>query len=329
MASIKDIAARANVSITTVSHVLNGTKKLSDEIEHQVQAAATALDYRPNETARALRTGRSNALGLIVPDLTNPYFPTIAQVIQQEAWRLGYALFLIDSAEDPTTEQNGFNRLADRGVDGVIWAPIGDNPEIKSDIPTVAIDRSIPTIDCVSADHRQCGAVLGHYIASLGHRRIAFLNGPQSLLSARLRRAGLLESLPNSAEIVWEREVEFSLSLPTEIESLLQEPQVTLLVGANDAIALSAIHLLNEAGVAVPEQVSVVGFDDIPLAGLAQPPLTTIRQPLHAIGSAAVHRLDERLEGDHNSVRQHELEGSLVERRSARALSSVNAVGTA
>lgn len=325
MASIKDIAARANVSVATVSHVLNGTKTLSQEVTRKVRAAASALDYRPNETARALRTGRSNALGLIVPDLTNPYFPTIAQVIQQEVWRLGYALFLIDSAGDITAERNGFNRLADRGVDGVIWAPLADNPEIESEIPTVAIDRLIPTVDCVSADHRQCGVVLGHYIASLGHRRIAFLNGPQSLFSARLRRDGMLESLPASVEIVWEREVEFSLSLPHEIETLLTNPEITLLVGANDAIALSAIHILNESGVAVPDQVSVVGFDDIPLAPLAQPPLTTIHHPLREIGVAAVHQLHERLNGDRHSVRQHELPGSLVERRSACPHSSVEA----
>ncbi|NNC23098.1 LacI family DNA-binding transcriptional regulator [Salinisphaera sp. USBA-960] len=320
MASIKDIAARANVSVATVSHVLNSTKALSPEVVHAVRDAASALGYRPNETARALRTGRSNALGLIVPDLTNPYFPTIAQVIQQQAWRLGYALFLIDSAGDVDAERNGFDRLTDRGVDGVIWAPTTDNPSLEPEIPTVAIDRFVPTVDCVSTDHRQSGAVLGHYAASLGHQRIGFLNGPQSLVSARYRRAGIMDALPESIDTVWERDVPFSLSLPAEIEVLLTDPGVTLVVGGNDAIALSAMHSLSEAGFTVPDDVSVLGFDDIPLAQLACPPLTTVQQPLRDIGSVAVQRLHERLTGVHGAPEYRELPGSLVERRSARSL---------
>lgn len=317
MAALKDVARLAGVSVATVSYVINGTKSVSPEVTARVLQAAEALGYRPNRTARALRTGRSEAIGLVLPDLTNPYFPALAQTVERRARELGFALFLIDSANDPEAERAGLQSLAERNVDGVIWAPVADDPQAQYPFPIVALDRTIHAVDCVSADHRMGGELAADFVNRLGHRRIGLLSGPQALTSARDRREGFVARIAEGCSIVWEVEVPFSLPLPNRAVERLLQCDVTLVVGGNDVIAIGALRALRGAGVSVPAQVSVIGFDDIPWSELVEPPLSTIRQPLEAIGDRAVELLRARMHNPRGPVRHELLPVELVSRGSA------------
>ncbi len=320
MSTLKDVARQAGVSIATVSHVLNNSKAVSPGVRRRVLAAVKAVDYRRNRVARSLRTGQSYTLGLIVPDLTNPFFPELAQAVENRARALGYALLLIDASSNPQTELAGLQLLAEHGVDGVIWIPISDQLPDDLPFPVVVVDRPLANVDGVYADHHQGGVLLAQYAHKLGHRRVGLLLGPQSLASARLRREGFWQAANGKLEIVWEQEVPFSLHLPTPALELFSSQAVSLIVSASDVVAIAALRALDEAGISVPEEVSLLGFDDIPWASLVRPALSTVRQPLATMGERAVAKLLERIQNPEQVISQEVFEVELVERHSAHSL---------
>lgn len=319
MATLKDVAQRAAVSIATVSHVINGSKNISPEVVARVVEAAKALNYRRHRSARTLRTGRSNTIGLVVPDLLNPYFPELAQAVADKAHALGYAVLLTNTSNTPESELEGIQLLAEHRVDGAIWVPVTDHYVEKLPFPIVVVDRPLAQYDGVFADHYQGGKLTAQYVQNKGHRRIGLLSGMQTMVSARLRRDGFVEA-STDLEISWEHEVPFSSSLSEDVVAALKAKSVSIVVCANDVVAISVIQALEEAGMRVPEDMSVMGFDDIPWAAVVRPALTTVRQPLTAIGLRAVERLHYRLANRESTTHAEMLPVELVERSTVRSL---------
>ena len=316
MATLKDIARAAGVSIATVSNVVNGTKAATPQVHQRVRDAIARLGYVPNPHALSLRTGQSHTLGLVVPDLTNPYFPALVQAIETTARSLGYVLIVMDAGNDAGRETEALSLLAGYRVAGVVWVPVDDERPLDWPFPIVTVDRPVRGCDTVAADHAQGGALIGAHALALGHRRVGLLSGPRDLPSATRRRAGFLRAIEGLAEVAWEHEVPFSSDLPATVRPRLHAPDCSLVVGANDAVAVAVVRHLREAGVCVPEDVAVIGFDDVPWADLVHPGLTTVRQPLADLGASAVGMLHDRIADPSIPLQQRTLAVELVVRSS-------------
>jgi LacI family transcriptional regulator len=294
MATLKEIARTAGVSIATVSNVVNGTKQATPAVTARVQAAIAQLGYTPNPHAQSLRTGHSRTLGLVVPDLTNPYFPALVQAIETTARALGYVLIVMDSGNDADREGAALALLANFRVAGVVWVPVDAQRPLHWPYPIVTVDRPIPGCDSVAADHTLGGKMIAEYARHNGHHTVGLLSGPQHLPSATLRRSGFLNALRDT-DIAWEYEVPFSSELPEVVRKQLEAPQCSLVVCANDAVAVAVIRRARAIGLRIPNELSVVGFDDVPWADFVDPGLTTVRQPLAHLGTHAATLLHRRI----------------------------------
>ncbi|MFB9991412.1 LacI family DNA-binding transcriptional regulator [Deinococcus oregonensis] len=317
MTTLKDVAARAGVSIATASYVLNGTKPTGAEVTRRVKQAARDLGYRPNRAARALKTGSSLVIGLTVPDLQNPFFPKMVQAAERRARELGYGLALVDVAEDPRIEREALEQFAEQGVAAVIATSLLSPLPGSLPYPVIALDTPIVGVDSIYADHRTGGSLAAQQAVALGHTRIGLLSGPQHIQSARLRRQGTLEGLGGLAEVVWESEVPFNLELPSSAIALLEARQVSMIITGSDVIAVGALHALQEAGVNVPGDVSLIGFDDIAWASLMRPRLSTIRQPIVEMGTRAVDLALRRLKGPDSAITHEMLSVEWIPRESS------------
>jgi len=317
VARLKDIAKAAGVSIATVSNVVNGTKPATPAVQRRVLSAIERLGYLPDLHARTLRTGASRSLGLVVPDLTNPYFPALVQAIETTARDLGFVLIVMDAGNDAERETEALALLASYRVAGVVWVPVEHERSLDWPYPIVTVDRTVPGCDTVVADHGQGGALIGRHALALGHRRIGLLSGPRTLPSAADRRSAFLDAVAGHAEIAWELPVPFSSDLPREVVARLAEPDCSLVVCANDAVAVGVLRAARDAGLRVPDDLSVIGFDDVPWADFVEPGLTTVRQPLAALGRNAVSTLHARIADPGRPLHHETLPVTLVERRSA------------
>ncbi|HEX5459254.1 MAG TPA: LacI family DNA-binding transcriptional regulator [Steroidobacteraceae bacterium] len=322
MATIKDLAAKVGVSVATVSNVLNDKPNVGATVRQKVLRAAKQLGYRPHRAAQAMRKGRTRAIGLVLPDLTNPFFPQLAQAVENTARTLGLLVCLIDSQGGAEGESDGLTLLSQHGVDGVIWCPVGahlPSPLRTLDRPVVLIDRPRPGFAAVHSNYLMGGELLARYALGQGHTRVGLLSGPSDLESAQQRRNGFVRAYPKRLEIAWEVRVGFDGVLSREAkDTLLRRRRATLIVAGNDLIAINAIHFLAGHNVNVPNDVSVTGFDDISWARIVSPRLTTIAQPLAAIGTRAVQLLQERMSGSTIPSRATVFDVALVERGSVK-----------
>jgi LacI family transcriptional regulator len=322
MVTVKDIAAAVGVSVATVSNVLNERTNVGAVTRRKVLEVARRLGYRPNRAAQAMRTGRTRTLGLVLPDLTNPFFPELAQAVENKARSLGLVVCLIDSQSSVHSESDGVSLLLQHAVDGIIWCPLG--PRLPASLkkltgPIVLIDRPRPGYAAVHSNYEMGGRLLAEYALRTGHRRVGLLSGPQQLESARQRRDGFVNAFPGDFEIAWEASVPFDGVLTAEaLEVLERRRKATLIVAGNDLIAISAIRCLSSLGVAVPEEVSVTGFDNIRWTDLVTPRLTTIAQPVGAIGARAVELLLEQIEGKNVASARAVFDVELIERDSVK-----------
>ena len=324
MPTIKDLAARVGVSVATVSNVLNGKPNVGAAVRDKVLRAVQELGYRPHRAAQAMRTGRTRAIGLVLPDLTNPFFPQLAQAVESTARHLGLLVCLIDSQGGTEGESDGLMLLSQHGVDGVIWCPVGPQmpaPLRDLDRPVVLIDRPKPGFAAVHSNYLQGGQLLARYALQQGHTRVGLLSGPSTLESAQQRRNGFVRAYPKRIRIAWEVRVGFDGILTREARAaLLRRQRATLIVAGNDLIAINAMHFLAEHRINVPEDVSVAGFDDIGWAKVVSPRLTTIAQPLAAIGTRAVELLQDAMSGSKIPSRPTIFDVTLVERESVKSI---------
>lgn len=332
MATISQVAERAGVSVTTVSHVINETRFVSSAVRERVQQAMDELGYRPNALARSLRRGETHTLGLILPDSSNPFFAEVAQNIEVAAFEQGYNVILCNAQGEPSKERLYLDVLQKRQVDGLILLSTGEDGESLSralhrDIPIVMVDRDLPTADAdvVLVDNRLGAAIAIDHLLHLGHRRIGCISGPSHITPSARRVSGYRDSLAG-AGIAFDETLVVRGDFHPESGragalALLNRPdRPSAIFACNDLMAIGAVRAACELGFSVPEDVSVVGFDDIQLASYVTPPLTTVVQPKAGMARTAVHLLFERMADRSLPVRRQVLSPALVARASSRAL---------
>lgn len=324
MATLKDVAKHAGVSVAAASYVLSGKKQMSPNVTDRVEQAAKTLGYRLNGAARALRTGQTQMLGLIVPDITNPFFPQLARVIEARARNKSFLTVLFESGYEADTEEQGLNMLTERGVDGLIWVLSGSGrlPSGKPPLPTVIIDYAPPGWSSVRADDYDGGCKQARFAIEAGHKNVALLWGPLSVTSIQERRRGFLDTSIGELNIVLELDTAFNVNLPKTVERKLidRHQDYTLLVCGNDVLAIGAMKSLKRAGIDVPGDVSVLGFDDTYLSETVEPPLSTMAQPTGKLGTLAVDLLLRSIQDNGAKPETIVVPVSLRERRSTRRL---------
>jgi LacI family transcriptional regulator len=321
--TIRDVAERAGVSIATVSYVLNGTGKVSATTADRVRACVEELGYRANSVAVAHRTGRSRTIGLAIADLTNPFFPEFARGVHRAAAENGFSVFLLDAQGCDEHELEGLEMLSDRVPEGLIWVPVGrdvlSSRPAPLPFPVVTFDCELPDFDSVNADVRRGGQLQAEVIASQGHRRLGLITGPEWSDTGRLRRAGLLDALPPDCELVWEFPLDYSTHIPVSVRREILRHHVDCVVTANDIQAIGLLQLYRDAGRRVPDDVSVIGFDDIDLAARISPGLTTVHLPVATLGRTAFDVLLDRIKNPDLPRQRRRLDVAMTMRGSTRS----------
>ncbi|MBT2231561.1 substrate-binding domain-containing protein [Nonomuraea sp. NEAU-A123] len=328
--SIRRVADLAGVSATTVSHTLNGRRPVAEETRRRVLRAIEELGYRPNVLARGLRTSRSQTIGLIIPDITNPFYPALARGLQDVLGPAGYDQIISNTDGVRRTEQAAIEHMIARQVDGLAFAVFHTHaedllPAIEAGIPVVRLGGRLVQrgVDLVHSDDEGGAAEATRYLLGCGYRRIAFVCGPAAEGPAAEREAGYRAALtdagvaPDQALVA---HTHFSRAGGAKgVARLLElaEPPDAVLC-ANDVMAIGALDVAAQRGLRVPEDLAVMGFDDIDAAGMVSPGLTTMANPAREIGQATAVRLLERLRGtvDEPST-ELVVPARLVRRRSA------------
>ncbi|WP_328351428.1 LacI family transcriptional regulator [Streptomyces sp. NBC_00445] len=298
-ASIKDVAAAAGVSPTTVSHVLSGNRPVNEETATRVRGVVNRLGYVPASLARSLQAGSTSVIGLLIPDISNTFFAELAKGAEDAAHDLGYGLILCNTEFDADREDRYLGMIRSRFIDGMVYAS-GSPPSrrrleaLMGKFPIALADEEVEGLEgalIATADHEAGGRLVGEHLRSLGHRRVLMLTGPGALPSSVARANGFVEAF--RGEVV-ERVGDFKeASGYVLVDKLLQDGGLdcTAVFAANDLMAFGALTALRDAGLSVPQDVSVVGFDDIRAASLSHPSLTTVHQPAYDVGRTATAQL--------------------------------------
>lgn len=328
MVTIQDVAARAGVSSTTVSHVVNKTRPVSTELAARVAQAMAELGYQPNALARSLRRKRTHTLGMIVPDSANPFFAEVGRGIEDTCFASGYSVILCNSNDDPSRELLYIDLLIGKQVDGILLAPTGNQAGLDGalqtrSIPMIVIDRDIlgATVDRVHIDHAAGGYLATRHLIDLGHRRIGHIGGPAQRSpvpdrSAGYRRALQEADLPLDDHLIVDGNFRDAGGYSGAQDLLALPDPPTAIFAGNDLMAIGALAAARKASVPVPAGLSVVGFDDIHLAGYMDPPLTTVAQPKYELGVIAAQLLLARLVQPELPVQRRLLQAQLVVRQS-------------
>ncbi|WP_167305929.1 LacI family DNA-binding transcriptional regulator [Nocardioides euryhalodurans] len=326
--TIRDVASDAGVSVATVSRALSGNGHVGPATRDRIAEAARRLGYQPNDLARSLHGGATGTIAVLVPDITNPFFPELVAGIQAVANEQENLLLLCQTGEDPTTAVRELRHLRRKRVDGVVL--VGGLPATDDlgaavgDLPVVTVDRDAgwPASWSVRADHRGGGRMATEHLVELGHEQIAHIAGPAALTVAQERLAGHREALQASGiepdeSLVVHGDFGEAGGYDALRTLLRRRREFTAVFCSNDLAAVGALRALDEAGFRVPDDVSLVGFDDIHLARYLRPSLTTVRQPIHELGRRAATLLLEAAVG--SRPEQHDvLDVELVRRDSTR-----------
>ncbi|MFF1359572.1 LacI family DNA-binding transcriptional regulator [Streptomyces sp. NPDC058297] len=316
----EDVAAQAGVSPSTVSRCFASPYQVRPETRARVLVAAERLGYRPSRIARSLALGRTGTLGLIVPDIANPFFAVIAKAVQARARRKDYAVFLADTDEHPDDEYELALTLA-RQVDGLLLvSPRMDEDrlaEVVRQVPSVAVNRSVPGVPSVVAPSEDGLRQAVAHLHALGHRHLALILGARNSWSSERRG----HAVRQAAEQLELKVTEFGPHEPkfhtgAQVADLALAAGATAVVAHNDLMALGVLARLAERGVRVPDDVSLVGADDTLLATAATPALTSVRIPLATLGERAVDLMLRRLDDPDSTPHQSVLTSELIVRRS-------------
>lgn len=335
MARLKDVARRARVSVATAARALGGYGYVSRATRERVLRAARALDYHPNAIARSMTKGRTQTLGVVVSDNANPFFAAVVRGIEDVVLPHGYGILLCNADEDPAKEAMYVAMLRAKRVDGVIVSPSGAGAEtlrglLAAGVPVVQVDRRVAGLaaDAVVCDNRAGVRAAVEHLVKLGHRRLGLLGGPRRLYTGRERarafRAALREAgLP--VEETWVLEGNFKVDGGYALAGRFLEAATrpTAVFVANNLMTIGALLRFKEAGVRIPEDLAVVGFDDMDWAPVLTPPLTAVAQPSYELGRTAADLLLQRLGGQvAGRPRTVRLEPRLVVRESCGAARS-------
>lgn len=327
--TIADVAREAGVSVTTVSHALSGNGRVSEQTRKKVREAAAAIGYAPNLHARSLNTRRSNTLALVVPDNSNPYYPQLVAGAESVARSAGFTTVLCNTAYDRAQIESHVQMLLGWGPDAVVYVlstPDDDGwMALRASIRALVLCDELPddldgSISSVEIDNHGAGALAAEHLAQLGHRDVAFAGSGAGMRAGRLRFEGFRDSflrhVPSGsvAELEAGYVVEGGRGAARELRA--RAPRATGVFCANDLIALGLIAELRDRGLRVPEDVSVLGMDDVLPAEIMTPPLTTVAQPTREMGAIAARIALDLLEHERTGAVTEQLPPSLVVRAS-------------
>ena len=325
---MRDVAERASVSVTTVSHVINETRPVSDELRRRVLAAIGELGYQPNVLARSLRRGETHTIGMIVPDSANPFFADLARGIEDISFEHGYNLILCNSDGDLEKELLYTDVLTEKQVDGILFVAAGVSTDHiralqERRIPVVIVDREIPgvSVDRVLTDNARGGWLATRHLVELGHRRIGCITGPSGVTPSAERVIGYRRALdergiPVDEECIVKGDFQYESGHSAARQLMSMDESLTAIFACNDLMAIGAIRAVLELGLDVPAHLSVVGFDDVRVASYFNPSLTTIVQPKYEMGVVAATMLMERMHDLDILPRRRVLDTSLLIRES-------------
>jgi LacI family transcriptional regulator len=315
MATIKEVAQRGRVSVGTVSNVLAGAPRVNPALRERVLAAIRELDYHPNHVARSLKIRRTKMIGMVISDITNPFFPQVVRGAEDAALERGYLLLTVNTDDRVEREKQALSVLRTRRVDGILLvvAPFkGDIFHIKAvlsdGIPIVCLDRvhkQLP-VDSVSTNHMKGAQVCVRHLVSMGHRRIAVITGSKGLQTAEDRLEGYKQALREAKlkidpELIREGDFRLDTGYRLTKDLLLGRLRPTALFVSNGMMALGALKALEEMKLHCPKDIALAVFDDLPFADALQPHLTAVSQPAYEIGHQGAELLIRRIEGAETS----------------------------
>ncbi|KJY83366.1 transcriptional regulator [Vibrio galatheae] len=336
MATMKDIAKLAGVSTSTVSHVINKSRFVSEEISLRVTSAAKELNYyAPSAVARSLKVNRTKTIGMLVTTSTNPFFGEVVKGVERSCYQKGYSLILCNTEGDNERMRDSINTLLQKRVDGLILMCSSlegerlDIFESYPDIPVVVMDWGpmLFTCDKIQDNSLRGGYLAAKYLIDCGHKQIGCITGPLTKHQAQMRYEGYKRAL-NEAQFEFHSEwiIESDFECEGGYQALKKMAEQGALPSAlfvsNDMMAMGVINAANELGIAIPEQLSIIGYDDIHISKYMSPSLTTIHQPKYRLGQAAVETLLRKLDEKTLEPQVVQLEPTLVERKSVKRLDS-------
>lgn len=324
-ATIRDVAARAGVSVATVSRVLNGKEVVRAETTALVLKAARSLRYVPNTAARSLSSRRSQTVGIVLPEVHGEFFSEVIRGIDVAARREGYHLLVSGSHSDVEEMLEVIDAMRGR-VDGmVVMAPDVEVGQLPDGIPLVLLNSADERHDAITIDNCGGARTMMRHLLSLGHERIAFITGPSQNADARERLRGYRQAMRGRPRCEARGNFTEASGYSAARRIAAMKPRPTAIFAANDSMAIGALGALAEAGVRVPEDVSVAGFDDIPIARYVAPPLTTVGLDIAELGRRAFALVLSRMGGPNHRNATHERIGTtLVVRKSCSAPNRMN-----
>lgn len=324
MATIKDVARLAGVAPSTVSHYYSGNAPVSRETRARIEQAVKELGYRPNLAARSLRLNHTQTLGLIVPNIANPFFAEIVQAIGHASQRTGYSLLLADSSDDPSREIDLLQSMFRQHIDGILFIPTGRRSDYaileNAPIPIVFVDREAAAFSSVSTDNYAGGQLAARHLVGLGHRRMGLLIGDPHVKNIQQRVEGFKQvlkehdiSVPPHHIITGAQNFETGRDIQL---MMVAADRPTAVFATNDIIALGAWHKLQDMNLRVPADLSLVGFDNIDMSQWVVPPLTTVEQDKRELGRQSVVTLMKAVQSKDASASLTHLPPKLIVRGS-------------
>jgi LacI family transcriptional regulator, fructose operon transcriptional repressor len=324
MNSIKDVALMAGVSTSTVSRVLSNKPYVSNEVRERVLSAVQELDYRPNQVARSLRSQQSTSLGLIVSDVCNPFFTDVSRSVEDCAYEKGYSVFLCNSDENEKKELFYLREMIDKNVAGVILSPTQKASEnfisLALNLPVVVYDRSVKgmEVDTIIIDNRDSAFQLTNHLLENGYKRIAgiFCN----VTTGFERRTGFEKAIAKAGFetpqiIMTQPKIESGYNATKKLLSMSPRPDAILT--SDNLVLAGAMQAINELGFNIPNEVGLVGYDDVAWMTLVKPSITVVRQPTDQIARMAVDLLMQRIENPKRPPLQVMLKGQIIIRESS------------
>lgn len=323
MVTIRDVAAEAGVSVATVSRVLNNKGYVHEDTLRKVQQAIEKLNYSPNEVARSLFKRQSKLVGLLLPDITNPFFPELARGVEDELQKQGFRLLFGNSDENPEKEQAYIETFLQNQVVGIISATqtSGMFNQEQPAVPTVFLDRTHEGRYTVYADGREGGKIAARELVRRGSRNITVLKGPGHISPVQDRFLGAVEVLAASSvdfQVIQMASLTYEEAEERAKELFRQYPATDGILASNDMTAAAVLHEALRIGKAIPEEVQIIGFDDIPMSRLLFPSLSTIKQPVYEMGKQAAQLLLKLIKKEEVAEQVIQLPVFFVERNTTR-----------
>jgi LacI family transcriptional regulator len=329
MATIRDVAKLAGISVSTVSRYLNKTGYVNVDTERNIKNAIEKLNYTPSVVARGLAGKSTRTFALILPDITNPFFPGLARAVEDVASTYGFTVIFCNTDGQDGKEKNYIDVLKSKNVDGIIFASntLGQEAVDKLsayNIPFVCLDRAPTNKACsiVRSNNREGGKLAVKHLLESGCKKIAHIYGPQHLIPAKERLAGYEESVRMfdwfSPSLMVPGDFGIDSGLKATEVLMQRHPDIDAIFAGNDLMAVGALKALHRMGIKVPEQVAVCGFDGINMTEITEPELTTIAQPIYDMGAMVSRILIKKIEGTLEEERIYELDVTLIPRESTK-----------